>query len=145
MGKFMIILALISFSFFQVQAEGVTDQNEAVTEVSIDQEPVNVIVHFSPAKVGKNGRKAAKITKIVMGRGQQVGNNAFRAKLRRKDNLLHFEIQMKSSKFDRLIMPEGFIINDRISKLLGSQQVVMSGGSTMVKQTEKNMLWFEIQ
>lgn len=108
--------------------------------------PVNVFVHISALKVGANGLKIARISKIVLDTGQEGGKNKFRAVLNRKGNRLQFEIQLSKKRFDRLVMPEGFTLSDRISRLLGANQgVVMSGGSTMVQQTEKNMLWFEIQ
>jgi hypothetical protein len=146
MKQFLIILVLFACCTPTVSAN---DSNRILsTEASVDPVPasVNVFVHISALKLGAKGLKSARISKIVLDTGQEGGKNRFRAVLRREGNRLQFEIQMSKKRFDRLVMPEGFTLNDRISKLLGANKgVVMSGGSTMVRQTEKNMLWFEIQ
>ena len=145
MNKLFFVFALISFVFFSAQASMLLPKNNNSKVFEIDGDPVNVFVHISAVKEGKNGKKTAKILKITLAKGQ-AGKNMVPAKLRREGNLLQFEIQMQKQSFDRLVMPKGFVINDRISKLLGSSKgVVMSGGSTMLKKSSNGLLQFEIQ
>ncbi|MCI4671844.1 MAG: hypothetical protein MRZ79_27120 [Bacteroidia bacterium] len=148
MNKLFLILSLLSFTFFTAKAEDVLP-TDATVECSYDnQEAVNVFVHITAIKESKDGKRSAKISKITMANGQKAGKNILPAKLRRKGNRLQFEIQMSKKSLDRVIMPKGFILSDRISKLLGSsQKVVMSGGSTMIRKSENGngLLQFEIQ
>lgn len=148
MKKLFIFLALLTFAFcLAAPLPGVADKH-IPTDLFVDGEVVNVFVHISALEEGKNGLKVAKITRITLAqKGQKPEKNVLRARLRRNKNLLQFEIQMLNSGIDRFLMPKGFVINDRISKLLGSsKQVVMSGGSTMVRQKDgKGLLQFEIQ
>jgi hypothetical protein len=146
MKKLLFVLGL--FALYPLMVSANDSSPGAPTEVSAYPvpAPVNVFVHISALKVGANGLKTARISKIVLDAGQEGGKNKFRAVLHRKGNRLQFEIQLSKKRFDRLVMPEGFILSDRISRLLGANNgVVMSGGTTMVQQTEQNMLWFEIQ
>ena len=146
MEKFFVVFAFIAFTFCTVNANTLLTEDTTPIEVKINQEPVNIFVHISAIKIGKDGLKTAKIANITLAKGQQPGKNKFKAKLSREGNQLQFEIQMQKKKFDQLIMPKGFILNDRIAKLIGtSEQVVMSGGSTMLKKSENGLLHFEIQ
>ncbi|MEO0895345.1 MAG: hypothetical protein AAFY71_02920 [Bacteroidota bacterium] len=146
MNKLLIVFAFLSFAFFSANAHTTLENNGPSYGEQDQMEVVNVFVHISAVKKGKDGKRVAKITKVTMGKGKAAGNNGFKAKLRQKGNRIMFETIVMPKNVDRLIMPKGFILNDRISKALGSaNKIVMSGGSTMVKQTEKNMLWFEIQ
>lgn len=147
MNKLFFILMLMAFSFVTMNAKTPYLSEDVQSMVKNKQETVHVFVHITALKANKDGRKMAKITNVTLAKkGQKPGKNMVRAKLRRKGNRLQFEIQMAKIKADGFLMPRGFILNDRISKLLGSsQKVVMSGGSTMLKKTETNLLHFEIQ
>jgi len=146
MEKFFVAIALVTITFFSVNASTLVQEETTPALVEVNQEPVSVFVHISAIKIGKNGLKMAKIAKITLAKGQEPAKNKFKAKLRKVDNRLQFEIQMQKKQFDQLTMPKGFILNDRIAKLLGTaEQVVMSGGSTMLKKSSNGLLHFEIQ
>ncbi|MTB52427.1 hypothetical protein [Lewinella sp. W8] len=144
MKQLLFALALIAVCSAFVSVNDSSLASSA--EIAVDPAPasVNVFVHISAVKVGARGLKTARITKIVLAKDGVEGKNTFRASLKRVDGLLQFEIQMKQ-KVDRLVMPEGFVLSDRISRLLGVPKgVVMSGGSTMVRSAD-GLLQFEIQ
>lgn len=146
MKKLLLILGLFALCTPMISANDSSPGVPAEAAAYLIPAPVNVFVHITALKAGANGLKTAKISKIVLDAGQAGGRNKFRAVLKRKGNRLQFEIQLSQKRFDRLVMPQGFILSDRISRLLGANKgVVMSGGSTMVQQTENNLLWFEIQ
>ncbi len=146
MKKLLFILAIFALCGPVVSASNVPICTSLAILEAPTPAPVNIFVHISAIKIGANGQKTARISKIVLDTGQRGGKNKYRAVMKRAGNRLQFEIQMSNKRFDRLVMPKGYILSDRISRLLGANKgVVMSGGSTMIKPTETNMLWFEIQ
>ncbi|MEM9931815.1 MAG: hypothetical protein AAF840_18595, partial [Bacteroidota bacterium] len=131
MRTLLFVFALCSFSF-TTQAANTHDFEAPVAAFADQSEPLSIFIHITAAKVGANGVRSARIGNITLAEGKRGGKGKVRAKLKRVGNRLQFEIQWQKKKFDRLVMPEGFILNDRIATLLGSSgQVVMSGGSTM--------------
>ena len=147
MNKLFFIVTLLAFTFCTAAPLPYSFDQEVLSHLEENGQTVNVFVHISAVKTTKDGKRVAKISKVTMAKSQKPAKNVIQAKLRRVNNLLQLEIQMLKGTPDRFIMPKCFVINDRISKLLGaSGQVVMSGGSTMVKQTSKSgILNFEIQ
>jgi hypothetical protein len=147
MNKLFLVFALLVFTFCHAAPISPVGEDKASTYPEKNGETLSVFVHISAITTAKDGKKVAKISNITLANDQATPKKALKARLRKSDNLLQFEIQMASNTPDRFLMPKGFIINDKISKLLGEPgKVVMSGGTTMVKQKNgSGLLQFEIQ
>ncbi|MEL7119022.1 MAG: hypothetical protein AAFO07_06265, partial [Bacteroidota bacterium] len=138
---------VISFFFLVLFATN----SHANVDVTLPTSPVvqsnsqstNVFVHISAVKKTANGL-TAQIDGFSVPRGNG-GKNTLRASLEVKGNRLLITLHPKSPKVAQLTMPAGYRLPKAITDKLGANSVVMSGGSTMVKQQSKNMLWFEIQ
>ncbi|MEO0339726.1 MAG: hypothetical protein AAF242_10975 [Bacteroidota bacterium] len=104
---------------------------------------VHISLHLKVTKKTPKGIEA-EVQDIVL--GKQEGKGIFTAKLRIVDGKAQFHLDRRPKKNLRVRMPQGFQLSDTIINKLGmTNSVVMSGGSTMLKKEDKNMLWFEIQ
>ena len=103
----------------------------------------NIFIHITAVKKTAKGL-TAQIDGFSVPRGNP-GKNTLRASVEIKGNRLLITLHPRSPKVAQLTMPAGYRLPKAIADKLGEGSVVMSGGSTMVKQQSKNMLWFEIQ
>ncbi len=144
-----ILFIAIAFMFTSTFANATTPATNppAVIDLVDTGDIESIFVHVSlHLKVTKKTPKGieAEIQNIVL--GKQEGKGVFTAKLRIVDGKAQFHLDRRPKKNLRLRMPQGFQMSDAIINKLGlTNSVVMSGGSTMLKKEDKNMLWFEIQ
>lgn len=140
-----VFLFIVFFSMNTQAANPISD----ITTLDQPQLPsTNVFIHISAIQHTPNGL-TAQIDGFTLsrgGRGLRAGKNTLKASLEIQGNRLQIQLHPQSPKVSQLTIPNGLTLSKIISEDLGaSEQVVMSGGSTMVKQKDKSMLWFEIQ
>ena len=141
-----IAIAFLSTATFTNASTPATSPLTAADQVDtggIESIFVHISLHLKVAKKTPKGIEA-EVQDIVL--GKQEGKGIFTAKLRIVDGKAQFHLDRRPKKNLRVHMPQGFQLSDAIINKLGmASSVVMSGGSTMLKKEEKNMLWFEIQ
>lgn len=145
MKNVLFVLALLIFTLFSTYSHASTNVLNPTTPISLDQgQSANVFVHISAIKKTAKGL-TAQIDGFSIPKGKP-GNDILSARLEIQGDRLLIQLSPKGPKVAQLSMPAGYQLPEAIAKQLGStQSVVMSGGSTMVKQQTKSMLWFEIQ
>ena len=126
--------------------------NNALNEeahLPILQEEAFVFVHITAVlEIQKRTAKGviAKVVDIQVGKVANKGKNEFTGSMQLKAGKVQIQFDRSPKRPIKIIMPKGFELSKELSEKLGaSQQVVMSGGSTMLKPQVDSMLWFEIQ
>ncbi len=145
MKNVSFVITLLIFALFNINSHASTDILTPTTSVVLNQgQSANVFVHISAIKKTAKGL-TAKIDGFSIPKGKP-GKETLSARLEIQGDRLLIQLDPKGPKVAQLTMPAGYQIPKAITKQLGTtQSVVMSGGSTMVKQQAKSMLWFEIQ
>lgn len=145
MKNISLVITLLFFTLFSTNTQANTDVLAPNTSIILDQgQSANVFVHISAIKKTSKGL-TAQIDGFSLPKGQP-GKDMLSARLEIQGDRLLIQLNPKGPKVAQLTMPAGYQLPKTIAKQLGAtQSVVMSGGSTMVKQQNKSMLWFEIQ
>lgn len=106
-----------------------------------------VKVHISIQLKKKTGQGIiCEIMSIVIGDGIPMGKNKLAATAEIRGGKLSLKVDKSSTKNTQLIMPKGFKLSRELSLKLGSKtNIVMSGGTTMIKKGTNSLLQFEIQ
>lgn len=145
MKNISVVLTLLLFTLFSTNSHASTDALSPTTSVALNQgQSANVFVHISAIKKTSKGL-TAQIDGFSIPKGNP-GKETLSARLEIQGDRLLIQLNPKGPKVVQLTMPVGYKLPKAIAQQLGAtQSVVMSGGSTMVKQETKSMLWFEIQ
>lgn len=145
MKNVLFVFTLLIFALFSTNAQANTDESTPHPAIVLDQgQSASVFVHISAIKKTSKGL-TAQIDGFSIPKGKP-GKDILSARLEIQGDRLLVQLNPKSPKVAQLTMPAGYQIPKDIAQKLGAtQSVVMSGGSTMVKQQTKSMLWFEIQ
>lgn len=139
------VIAFFVFALFSTNSFATIDASNTTDLAKIQQgQTANVFVHISAVKKTANGL-TAQIDGFSAPKGEP-GKGKLKARLEIRGNRLVIQLSPKGPKVAGLTMSDGYVLPKALAEKLGaSNKVVMSGGSTMVKKEEKNMLWFEIQ
>ncbi|MEM6377488.1 MAG: hypothetical protein AAF705_04690 [Bacteroidota bacterium] len=130
----------------QVQANSI-DQVNPVTSIGLEQQGNGIFIHIS-YKVLKRTPKGLICEIISFSESKRTNaKNMLSGYLRLKGNKVQLKLDDFEQQIGRMTMPKGMKLTKHISTELGaSKQVVMSGGSTMVRmQNGHGILQFEIQ
>ena len=140
MKNVSIVIGLLIFMLFGTSSYGL--EESPIPSVPVLQS-ANVFVHITAVKNTPKGLTAQIDGFTAQGK---AGDKTLKVRLEIQGKRLKIELDPKGPKVAQLTMPAGYEIPKAIARKLGAtSSVVMSGGSTMVKQESKAMLWFEIQ
>jgi hypothetical protein len=148
MKNLFFVLSMVAFIFISGQLSASNSINpilpaEENTEVT-DMNRVKVNISVQVKKKTSKGI-ICEIMSIVIGDGIPMGKNQMAATAEIRGGKLSLRVDKSSTKVTQLIMPKGFTLSRELSLKLGSKKsIVMSGGSTMLRQP-KSLLQFEIQ
>ena len=150
MKSLFFAFSLVACFFVSTSITASPNSNPTRPEVeTLSTDESFVFVHITAVfEIQKRNAKGivAKIVDLKAGKVANKGKNEFHGSIQIKDGKLQLHLDRRPKKNLKVIMPEGFQISMELSKKLGrDQQVVMSGGSTMLKPQVDSMLWFEIQ
>ena len=145
MKNVSLVFTFLIFAFFSTNSFAAIDGPVSSNPVDLVKgQSTNVFVHISAIKKTSKGL-TAQIDGFSATPGKD-GAQTLKARLEIKGNRLLVQLHSKNPKVAQLTMPAGYQLPKEIASKLGANKsVVMSGGSTMVKQETKSMLWFEIQ
>ncbi len=145
MKNVSFVITLLFFAVFSSNSHANSNVLTPTPSIVLDQgQSANVFVHISAIKKTAKGL-TAQIDGFTLPKGKP-GQETLGARLEIKGDRLLVQLNPKGPKVAQLTMPAGYQLPKAIAQKLGAtQSVVMSGGSTMVKQQDKSMLWFEIQ
>jgi hypothetical protein len=137
--NFAVAFIISTLFSLTIQASG------AASSIEHPGQPTNVFIHISAVKNTPNGL-TAQIDGFTPAKPGKAGKNKLRARLEIKGNRLQIQLHPKGPKVAQLTMPNGLKVSKIISEDLGaSRQIVMSGGTTMVRKGSNSLFQFEIQ
>ncbi len=145
-----LFIAIITFTFL-FAANSLSATTNITTDLpspekyeATDAFKIKIVIIIIIKKKKKKG-VIGEITGIRLASDADLGENEYAATAEIRDNKLFVQLDQSLKKDAKLIMPESFTLSSEVSEKLGaSKSIVMSGGSTMVKETN-SLLWFEIQ
>jgi hypothetical protein len=149
MKNLFVILALSVFVFITTSLSA-RDSSASIFAEAVDTTPApqNVFVHISARlKVVKRTAQGieAEIVGIRMGK-KQAGKGIVTGQMKLEGGKVAIQLDATDKPITRITMPKGLTLPEALSKKLGaSQQIVMSGGSTMLQPQSDALLQFEIQ
>jgi hypothetical protein len=149
MKNLFFVFSMVAFIFFSNQLNATPERapfqpSEEKTEV-VDMNRAKVHISFRVKKKTSKGI-ICEIMSIVIGDGIPMGKNQIAATAEIRNGKLSLKLDKSSTKVTQFIMPKGFELSRELSFKLGSKtNVVMSGGTTMLRREENSLLQFEIQ
>jgi len=149
--KNLLIIFCLGLFIFAGSTLSANDRNVPVFVEAVDTTPApqNIFVHISlKLKVVKRTAQGieVEVMGIRMGKKQGKGKGIFTGQMKLDGGKTAIQLDATDKPLTRITMPNGLSLSEALSKKLGaSQQVVMSGGSTMLQPQSESLLWFEIQ
>lgn len=143
-----LVVVLIAFVLPLFAGLSSVDAQSGSTKLKKNRGGNGVFVHITAVLNEKNGGLEAEVTGFNLGKKLDVlASNEFKATIRIRDNKLQIRIDEGNPKVTHVTLPGQAKLSEELSQKLGSpSQVVMSGGTTMIRKRNGNrMLWFEIQ
>ena len=150
MKNLLFVLSMVAFIFVAGQlqaAPSLSDKfpTEEKTEEVAPLLKIKIIIIIIIKKKTSKG-VIAEVSGIKLGDGGgRLKANQVAATAELRGGTLSLKLDKSSTKVAQFIMPRGFKVSKEVSLKLGSKSnIVMSGGSTMVRGTN-SLLQFEIQ